>query len=200
MKVHIVQVNESLKDIARKYDLPVEDVIKNNLHISNVKHILPGMKLRLPILAEEAEEKLHENTINIQEYYPTLEDFIKHEESKVLDDHDNEIEFEEFEEVEEDVVEEDVNQSDQQPEPQQQPQPSQPQPQQQNPYYGSIQQPYYQQAYNQQPQPQYPYQQPYYQQPMNPYPYNPYQSMPVYRHEEERPAKPITIDLRKSKK
>lgn len=79
MKVHIVQINESLKDIARKYDLTIEDIIKNNQHISSARNILPGMKLKLPILAEVAEEKLRENMMNIQDYYPTLDDFKKKE-------------------------------------------------------------------------------------------------------------------------
>ena len=31
MKVHIVGANESLNDIARKYDILIEDIIKNSL-------------------------------------------------------------------------------------------------------------------------------------------------------------------------
>ena len=75
MKIHIVQSNESLKEIAKKYDIAVEEIIKNNQHISNVHHILPGMILRLPILNEEATDKFRDNTIDIKEYYPTIDDF-----------------------------------------------------------------------------------------------------------------------------
>lgn len=77
MKIHIVQANETLESIAHKYQIHVDDIIKNNLHISHAKNIMPGMKLKLPILAEPAQEKLRENTISIEEYYPTLENFNK---------------------------------------------------------------------------------------------------------------------------
>lgn len=75
MKVHIVQVNENLRDIARKYNISVEDIIKNNQHISHARHILPGMKLKLPILSEEANIRFRDQMLQIQDYYPTLEDF-----------------------------------------------------------------------------------------------------------------------------
>lgn len=81
MKIHIVQSNESLKEIAKKYDIAVEEIIKNNQHISNVHHILPGMILRLPILNEEATDKFRNNTIDIKEYYPTIDDFNQFEQN-----------------------------------------------------------------------------------------------------------------------
>lgn len=77
MKVHIVQVNETLRDIARKYNITVEDIIKNNQHISHARHILPGMKLKLPILSEEANTRFRDQMLQIHDYYPTLEDFHK---------------------------------------------------------------------------------------------------------------------------
>ncbi|MDF2700289.1 MAG: hypothetical protein K0Q49_1847 [Haloplasmataceae bacterium] len=75
MKFHIVQVNEKIKDISRKYNVSVDEIIKLNRHINNIDNIVAGMKLRLPILSDDVSDQLKDNFLDIEKYYPKLEDF-----------------------------------------------------------------------------------------------------------------------------
>lgn len=75
MKYHIVQVNEKIQDISRKYNVPVEEIIKLNRHVNNIDYIVPGMKLRLPILTEPVNEEIKNHFLDIEKYYPKLDDF-----------------------------------------------------------------------------------------------------------------------------
>lgn len=84
MKYHIVQVNETINDIARKYQVSVEEIMKLNRHITSAEYIIPGMKLRLPVLTEEVSEELKDNFLDIEKYYPKIEDF-----KDVLSDNNN---------------------------------------------------------------------------------------------------------------
>jgi len=75
MKYHVVQINETVHDIARKYQISVEEIMKLNRHITSPEYIIPGMKLRLPVLTEEVSEELKDNFLDIEKYYPKIEDF-----------------------------------------------------------------------------------------------------------------------------
>ncbi len=75
MKYHIVQVNERIQDIARKYHVTVDEIVKLNRHINNIDYIVPGMKIRLPVLSEEVSEELKDSFLDIDKYYPKVEDF-----------------------------------------------------------------------------------------------------------------------------
>lgn len=75
MKFHIVQINEKINDIAKNYNISAEEIIKHNRHINDINKILPGMKLRLPILSDEVNEQLKENFLNIEKYYPNLDNY-----------------------------------------------------------------------------------------------------------------------------
>ncbi|NLC95168.1 MAG: LysM peptidoglycan-binding domain-containing protein, partial [Bacilli bacterium] len=69
MKYHVVQVNETVHDVARKYQISVEEIMKLNRHITSPEYIIPGMKLRLPVLTEEVSEELKDNFLDIEKYY-----------------------------------------------------------------------------------------------------------------------------------
>ncbi len=75
VKYHIVQVNEKIKDISKKYNISLEEIVKFNRHINNIDSIVPGMKIRLPILSDEVNDELKENFLDIDKYYPKIEDF-----------------------------------------------------------------------------------------------------------------------------
>lgn len=89
MKYHVVQVNERIHDIARKYNVTIDEIKKLNRHISNIEYIIPGMKLRLPVLSEPVSEELKENFLDIEKYYPKMEDFKEVEIEKKTDNIDN---------------------------------------------------------------------------------------------------------------
>ncbi|ERJ12759.1 LysM peptidoglycan-binding domain-containing protein [Haloplasma contractile] len=80
MKIHIVQVNDTIDRIAKKYDVDVEDIKKHNRQINNFKSIAPGMKLKIPVLTQTVEEELIDNSPSVESYYPSLDDINAYEE------------------------------------------------------------------------------------------------------------------------
>ncbi|GAB7386533.1 hypothetical protein BSNK01_03680 [Bacillaceae bacterium] len=48
MKIHIVQKGETLWNIAKKYNVPLETLQEVNPHIKNPEKILAGMKIKIP--------------------------------------------------------------------------------------------------------------------------------------------------------
>lgn len=48
MKIHIVEKEETLTDIAKKYHTDFEKLIKLNPQIANSNIIMPGMKIKIP--------------------------------------------------------------------------------------------------------------------------------------------------------
>lgn len=86
MKYHIVQINEHIQDISRKYNVSVEEIVKLNRHINNLDSIIPGMKIRLPVLNDEISDELKNNFLDIEKYYPKVEDFKEVNIEKKLED------------------------------------------------------------------------------------------------------------------
>jgi len=165
MKFHIVQVNEKVQDISRKYSVSLEEIVKLNRHINHIDNVVPGMKIRLPILSDEVSDELKDNFLDIEKYYPKIDDFKDVKVSKKNSEDD----IYEVEDIEEIPINEHVE-MDQNTQNMQNIYPFQQQPQ----YYVNQynpQQPvnpqYYQPQYNPQQQS---YQTPYYQQqqPINP--------------------------------
>lgn len=96
MKFHIVGNGETVEDILRGYDLTIEELKNENKHIRIWNKLIPGTKLKIPILSEAIIEDI--NTIEpfIEEYYPKIkieEDDLIIEE---LGDESNEIEITEL--------------------------------------------------------------------------------------------------------
>lgn len=48
MKIHIVKNGESLYSISKKYDVPLEELIKMNLQLKDPNEIDVGMKIKVP--------------------------------------------------------------------------------------------------------------------------------------------------------
>ncbi len=159
VKYHIVQVSEKINDIAKKYNVSQDEIIKINRHINQIDNIVPGMKIRLPILSDEVSDELKDNFLDIEKYYPKVEDFkeVKVEKKK-----------------EEEIIENDINDDTTVK------QPYQYQPQSPNYHY-------YQQQYPNYYQPQfYPqYQPPYY----NTQPQQPYYQPIIYNRNQESESK-----------
>ena len=61
MKFHIVGNGETVEDILRGYDLTIEELKNENKHIRIWNKLIPGTKLKIPILSEAIIEDI--NTI-----------------------------------------------------------------------------------------------------------------------------------------
>lgn len=52
MKIHIVQKGDTLYEIAKAYQVPLEELIEMNRHLSDPNMLMPGMKIHIPTSAE----------------------------------------------------------------------------------------------------------------------------------------------------
>lgn len=73
MRTHIVRVNDRIDKIALIYNLSKEELIKNNTHINDWNHLIPGTKIKLPNIPEVVERQLDNTEPFIEEYYPKIE-------------------------------------------------------------------------------------------------------------------------------
>lgn len=64
MKIHIVQKGESLWSIAEKYDVDFQQLVDLNTQLASPEMIMPGMKIRIPVLTKEKPE--HKNKEKLQ--------------------------------------------------------------------------------------------------------------------------------------
>ncbi len=74
MIFHVVQQSENLEDILNIYEVTIDDLKEHNQHISNIKQIIPGMKLRIPNTSIDSINEIEEVTPFIEDYYPSYED------------------------------------------------------------------------------------------------------------------------------
>ncbi len=72
MKFHIVSDQETLKEIAFKYDLTEEEIKKENKHIRMWNRLIPGTKLKIPVISEAMNQDLNDMEPFIEDYYPKL--------------------------------------------------------------------------------------------------------------------------------
>ncbi len=79
MLEHIVKNQESLDDILNMYHLQVEELRDANLHITDLHHLVCGMKIKIPILTEEVEQILESTESFVKRYYPKLEETFEEE-------------------------------------------------------------------------------------------------------------------------
>ena len=70
MKFHIVGNGESIKDILDGYEITIEELKNENKHIRNWNYLIPGTKLKIPVLTEALVEELNEIEPFIEDYYP----------------------------------------------------------------------------------------------------------------------------------
>ena len=70
MKFHIVSSSENIKKIAFLYNMEVEEIQKENRHIRDFYNLLPGTKLKIPVLSENVMSEINEFEPFIEDYYP----------------------------------------------------------------------------------------------------------------------------------
>ena len=70
MNYHIIKAGESIKMIAKNYELLEDEIIKNNKHITNWDKLIPGTRLKLPNISEKLADEIDEVEPFIEDYYP----------------------------------------------------------------------------------------------------------------------------------
>ena len=57
MKIHIVQQGDTLWNLAQKYDVDFDELLKVNGHLANPDLLMPGMKIKIPTTAVPAKKE-----------------------------------------------------------------------------------------------------------------------------------------------
>lgn len=111
MKFHIVGNGESVDDILNGYDITIDELKNENKHIRIWEYLIPGTKLKIPVLTESIIENINEIEPFIEDYYPKLK--IQDDYENIIEEENNEIEIEpnnDFNVIEEsNVTEEQLN-------------------------------------------------------------------------------------------
>lgn len=76
MKFHIVQMNETIEKILFLYNLSKDELVEENRHIKRWDKLIPGTKLKIPIITSVVDSEVMEMEPFIEDYYPKL----KHDE------------------------------------------------------------------------------------------------------------------------
>ncbi|XMB66179.1 LysM peptidoglycan-binding domain-containing protein [Mycoplasmatota bacterium zrk1] len=97
MIFHIVKQSDTIKDLIFKYGVDKSEIISSNQHISNWDTLIPGVKLKIPIINERLIEHLDEVEPFIEDYYSKQEDDITYgvDEQVEFNNEDNESSVEE---------------------------------------------------------------------------------------------------------
>ncbi len=70
MKFHIVSSRENIKKIAFLYNMDIEEIQKENRHIRDWVNLVPGTKLKIPVLSEALINEVNDFEPFIEDYYP----------------------------------------------------------------------------------------------------------------------------------
>lgn len=70
MKFHIVSSRENINKIAFLYNVEVEEIQKENRHIRDWINLIPGTKLKIPVLSENLINEFNDFEPFIEDYYP----------------------------------------------------------------------------------------------------------------------------------
>lgn len=112
MKYHIVGNGESVEEILRGYDLSFDELKNENKHIRSWNFLIPGTKLKIPVLSESLIEDINEIEPFIEDYYPKIK--IEQQNYKIINETgNNDIELESYNIVDnnEEVVENEISEN-----------------------------------------------------------------------------------------
>lgn len=115
MKFHIVGNGENVDDILKGYDITLDELKNENKHIRMWNYLIPGTKLKIPVLTESIIEDINEIEPFIEDYYPKIK---VEEEYQIIADEEGNVEEDNFgldaslvEEKQEDVLFEETNEN-----------------------------------------------------------------------------------------
>ena len=81
MLEHIVKNEEKLEDILALYKISYEEIISYNLHITDFKNLICGMKIKVPLISNEVEQILENTESFVKDYYPEIIDIVEEKEN-----------------------------------------------------------------------------------------------------------------------
>ena len=70
MKFHIIRSGETIDKIMFIYSLTKDELVQNNKHIRNWNKLVPGTKIKIPIITEAIDQDILDMEPFIEEYYP----------------------------------------------------------------------------------------------------------------------------------
>lgn len=70
MKFHIVKSGEKVKDILFIYNLNIDELKENNRHIRFWDKLIPGTKIKIPVITEAIDNDVEMMEPFIEDYYP----------------------------------------------------------------------------------------------------------------------------------
>ncbi len=80
---HIVKNNESIYDILDYYHISIEELKEYNPHITNIRDLTFGMKVRIPIISNECNQILDSSEILVEDFYRVIEDKLDTNENSI---------------------------------------------------------------------------------------------------------------------
>lgn len=99
MKFHIVRNQETTKEILQIYSLSINELKEVNRHVRDWNKLIPGTKLKIPIINEAIEQDIIDMEPFVEDYYPRNDEPLFKEEQEnqdniVIEEAINEIEEE----------------------------------------------------------------------------------------------------------
>lgn len=74
MKFHIVRNQETTKEILDIYSLTITELKEANRHVRDWNKLIPGTKIKIPIINEATDQDIIDMEPFIEDYYPRSED------------------------------------------------------------------------------------------------------------------------------
>ena len=72
MLEHIVKNGERIEEIMELYRINFDTIKSYNLHITDFKNLLCGMKIKIPLISDEIEQVLENTESFVKDYYPKI--------------------------------------------------------------------------------------------------------------------------------
>lgn len=88
---HIVRMNERVDSILDTYQITLEELKDNNLHITDFNNLKCGMKLLVPYLSKNVEQVLESTGGFVQKYYPKVSEVVEEKNSEVVEEKKKEV-------------------------------------------------------------------------------------------------------------
>lgn len=89
MKFHIVRNQETTKEILNIYSLTISELKEANRHVRDWNKLIPGTKIKIPIINEATDQDIIDMEPFIEDYYPRNEEPIFQNEKQSFDEQNN---------------------------------------------------------------------------------------------------------------